>query len=88
MSDALKNMRRRMALTMASLIPWMANSPIYGRERSYGSPTKCKSVDEIAGYHHDGIYSQPKKLRKGAGHKKLTRAQRKKGKFYETKRCL
>lgn len=30
------------------------------------------------GYDHDGIYSKPKKLRKGAGHKKLTRAQRKK----------
>lgn len=29
------------------------------------------------GYNHSGMYSQPKKLRKGAGHKKLTRAQRK-----------
>ena len=26
---------------------------------------------------HNGMYSQPKKLRKGAGKKKLTRAQRK-----------
>lgn len=59
----------------------------YGREdvRSY-SPTPCKSVDNIPGYHHDGIYSQPKKLKKGTGHKKLTRAQRKKRNYYETKR--
>lgn len=77
MSDALRNMKRRMALTMASIMPWMPDGPFYGGERSCGSPTKCKNVDEIAGYHHDGIYSQPKKLRKGAGHKKLTRAQRK-----------
>ena len=79
MSDPLRNMKRRMALTMASLAPWMPAGPFYGGgERSCYSPTKCKSVNEIAGYHHDGIYSQPKKLRKGAGHKKLTRAQRKK----------
>lgn len=31
------------------------------------------------GYAHNGMYSQPRKLRKGAGHKKLTRAQRRKG---------
>ena len=30
------------------------------------------------GYDHNGMYSKSKKLRKGAGHKKLTRAQRKK----------
>ena len=30
------------------------------------------------GYEHDGMYSQSKKIRPGAGHKKLTRAQRKK----------
>lgn len=77
MSDALRNMKRRMALTMASIMPWMPDGPFYGGERSCGSPTKCKSVDEIDGYHHSGIYSKPKKLRKGAGHKKLTRAQRK-----------
>ena len=67
-----------MALIMASLIPLMPDTPFYGGERSYSSPTKCKSVGEIAGY-HEGIYSKPKKLRKGAGHKKLTRAQRRKG---------
>lgn len=67
-----------MTLTMASFIPWMPEGPFYGGgERSYCSPTKCKSVDEIAGYHHEGIYSKSKKLRKGAGHRKLTRAQRK-----------
>lgn len=78
MSDPLRNMKRRVALTMASIMPFMSDGPFYGEEHSYGSPTKCKSVDEVPGYHHDGIYSQPKKLRKGAGHKKLTRAQRKK----------
>lgn len=78
MSDPLRNLKRRMALTMASIMPLMPDGPYYGGERSYGSPTKCKSVEEVPGYHHDGIYSQPKKLRKGAGHKKLTRAQRKK----------
>ena len=33
------------------------------------------------GYAHNGMYSQAKKLRKGAGHRKLTRAQRKKMRF-------
>lgn len=86
MSDALKNMKKRMALTMASILPWMPDGPFFGGKRSYGSPTPCKNVDEIPGYHHDGIYSQQKKLRKGAGHKKLTRAQRKKRNYYETRR--
>lgn len=86
MSDPLISMKRRIALTMASIMPWTSDGHFYGGERSYGSPTKCKSVDEIAGYHHSGIYSQPKKLKKGAGQKKLTRAQRKKRNYYETKR--
>lgn len=77
MSDPLRNIKRRVALTMASILPWMPEGPFYGgRERSYSSPTKCKNVDEVPGYHHDGIYSQSKKLRKGAGHRKMTRAQR------------
>ena len=41
-------------------------------------PTRCKNTSEIPGYAHSGMYSQSKKLRKGAGSKKLTRAQRKK----------
>lgn len=86
MSDTLRNMKRRMALTMASIMPWMPDGPYFGEKRSCVSPTKCKNVDEIDGYHHKGIYSQPKKLKKGAGQKKLTRAQRKKMNYYETKR--
>lgn len=86
MSDPLRSMKRRMALTMASIMPWMPGGHFYGEERGYGSPTKCKSVDEIDGYHHSGIYSKQKKPRKGAGHKKMTRAQRKKRNYYETKR--
>lgn len=75
-------MKRRI---MRSLLPVIASMAMFTMDDPYGrsdirytSPTRCKSVEEIAGYHHEGIYSQTKKLRKGAGHKKLTRAQRKK----------
>ena len=53
---------------------WSEN---YYPGREY-SPTKCKDVSDIPGNYHSGIYSKQKKLRKGAGKKKLTRAQRKK----------
>ena len=55
----------------------LAAGPYGIDDRPSYSPTTCKNVDEVPGYHHEGIYSKQKKLRKGAGHKKLTRAQRK-----------
>lgn len=51
--------------------------------RSY-SDTPCKSIDQIKGYGRP-VLSQPKKLRKGAGHRKLTRAERKLCKLKEGK---
>lgn len=54
----------------------MASGPYGVDDRPSYSPTPCKKVDEVPGYHHEGIYSKQKKLRKGFGHKKMTRAQR------------
>ena len=52
----------------------------YGVDDSYSySDTPLKSPYDIPGNYHKGMFSQPKKLRKGAGHKKLTRAQGKRG---------
>lgn len=44
------------------------------------SPTPCKSVDQIKGY-GDPVLCKNKKLRKGAGHRKLTRAQRRRSRL-------
>ena len=66
--------RVKMLLLEAAMLGSMACGP-YGHEDRHCEPRPDTS-DVGGGYHHDGIYSQPKKLRKGAGHKKLTRAQR------------
>lgn len=70
---ALANILAISALCNSSYM-WGEN---YRLGRGY-SPTKCKDVSDIPGNYHSGIYSKQKKLRKGAGKKKLTRAQRKK----------
>ena len=46
-------------------------------EPEYGKPRKKYTDNFGGGYAHNGMYSQAKKIRKGAGHKKLTRAERK-----------
>lgn len=71
-------------LLVAMMAAAMATASI-GQENRRCEPTPDTS-NIGGGYHHEGIYSQPKKLKKGAGHKKLTRAQRKKMNYYETKR--
>ena len=48
------------------------------QSRQTSEHTRTDTSNIGGGYSHDGMYSKPKKLRKGAGHKKLTRAQRKK----------
>lgn len=60
------------ALMMSCLANVQGNSQV---ERH----TRPDTSNIGGGYSHDGMYSQPKKLRKGAGHRKLTRAQRRKG---------
>ena len=51
----------------------------YGRDDViHYKPTKLKTIDEIPGDYHKGIFSQSKKIRKGAGKRKLTRAERRK----------
>lgn len=46
--------------------------------------TKLKTMNEIPGDYHKGIFSQSKKIRKGAGKNKLTRAQRKINRYLES----
>ena len=46
-------------------------------EPEYEKPRKNYTDNFGGGYEHKGMYSQPTKLRKGAGKKKLTRAERK-----------
>lgn len=46
-------------------------------EPEYSKPRKNYTDNFGGGYEHNGMYSQAKKIRKGAGHKKLTRAERK-----------
>jgi len=77
----LKIMAPLMAMTMAS----GGDSCLYPSYEPH-EPTRSKSKEEIPGYEHDGMYSQTKKLRPGAGKKKLTRAQRKKLAQYNTKK--
>ena len=62
-------------LLVAMMAAVMASTSV-GRERSYEPNPDTSNIG--GGYHHEGIYSKQKKLRKGFGHKKLTRAQRKK----------
>ena len=61
------------SILAASSILGMASSP----EPEYSKPRKKYTDDFGGGYAHNGMYSQAKKIRKGAGHKKLTRAERK-----------
>ena len=63
-------------LLVAMMAATMASASV-GQENRHSEPRPDTS-NIGGGYHHDGIYSQPKKLKKGAGHKKLTRAKRKK----------
>ena len=60
-----------------SAILGMASSP----EPKYRKPRKNYTDNFGGGYEHNGMYSQSKKIRKGAGKKKLTRAQRKERRF-------
>lgn len=67
-------------MTKLQFLASLANRGPYGHEDKFiYSDTPCKSIYDISGKAHNGMYSQQKKLRKGAGHKKLTRAQRKRG---------
>lgn len=61
---------------VAMMAAAMASASVGQEDRHYEPTPDTSNIG--AGYHHSGIYSQPKKLRKGAGHKKLTRAQRRK----------
>ena len=47
-----------------------------GRYSGSYSDTPCKTLNKIKGY-GEPTFSKSKKLRKGAGHRKLTRAERK-----------
>lgn len=71
------NAKQKLLVNLAAA-SFLLGGPYGYDDVRHSAPTRCKNVDEIAGYHHEGIYSKQKKLRKGAGHKKLTRAQRKK----------
>lgn len=77
MSDPLKKAKLAMLGVILPLTV-LGGALYYGTSMPRSEPTKCKNKEEIPGREHSGMYSQPKKLRKGAGHKKLTRAQRKK----------
>ncbi len=77
MSDPFKKAKLTMLSAMLPLIA-LGGAPYYGSSMPRSKPTKCKNKEEIPGREHSGMYSQPKKLRRGAGHRKLTRAQRKK----------
>ena len=64
-------------LIYATMIPLLMSSPM---ENCYPQKENVRKDTSNfgGGYEHDGMYSQTKKLRKGAGKKKLTKAERKK----------
>lgn len=64
-------------LSMQALMLGLTVSSFTQEERRYEPRPDTSNIG--GGYAHNGMYSQPKKLRKGAGQKKLTRAQRRKG---------
>ena len=74
----MSNAKRKLLsnVMLMSMLAGMSDYSLYSEQQH--SPTRCKDVSDIPGNYHNGIYSKQKKLRKGAGKKKLTRAQRKK----------
>ena len=67
---------------MKIAMPILALGAAAGLAQSYDEPTETRRRPDTSniggGYEHNGMYSQSKKIRPGAGQKKLTRAQRKK----------
>lgn len=62
-----------------------ADYSLYGRSRRGGSNVVVLK-HSVSGGDHSHLLNQPKKLKKGSGAKKLTRAQRKKMRYLEKKK--
>ena len=88
MSNVLKKMMLS-TVAMGALAAMATGAPLYESEFTRQSrkgpsepPVLRHSTD---GGDHSHLLTQPKKLRKGSGSKKLTRAQRKKMRYMNTK---
>ena len=73
----MKNSLMKIAMPILAL-----GAATTGLAQGYDEPTETRRRPDTSniggGYEHNGMYSQSKKIRPGAGQKKLTRAQRKK----------
>lgn len=89
MSNALKKTMLG-TLAIAGMMAMATGTPLYdtefNRQSRKGPSTPPKLQHSTDGGDHSHLLTQPKKLRKGSGSKKLTRAQRKKMRYMDKKR--
>lgn len=89
MSNALKKMMLS-TMAMGALAIMATGAPLYdtefNRQSRKGPSTPPKLQHSTDGGDHSHLLIQPKKLKKGSGSKKLTRAQRKKMRYMNKKK--